>query len=374
MDTWGCLGLRFTLRQGGHERATAGWAVLFAVVLAILTAVSAAAAVPGWTSLDVAATDRPVWVYVPTSLSAQSPVPVVVFLHGSGARPTNWMPFLEPWAEEQAFVVALPQAVSDLAFGVGADEVTIEQGLELTEGLLAANGYTLDRDRVSLAGHSAGGGYALMLAYSHPGRWSAVWALGASYRPFIDLADSTTVAPARLYYGSLDPNYTGGAYTANRSSWSASGSPRRSRSGPAAATTTGRTAPSGTGSGSSWRSGTTRQGPAIRRPRGCVSARAASPWRHRGPRRSGAAPPRSPRARATQACLWFFAPTNWELTVKVLDGCAVNGSFWVFFSALSNVEYHVTVDDLLTGRRREYDNPTGTTAPVTLDTAAFACP
>lgn len=60
--------------------------------------------------------------------------------------------------------------------------------------------------------------------------------------------------------------------------------------------------------------------------------------------------------------LWFFDPENPELIVKLLDGGAVNGRFWLFSAALSNVEYVVTVTDLVTGAVREYVNPSGTFA------------
>ena len=60
--------------------------------------------------------------------------------------------------------------------------------------------------------------------------------------------------------------------------------------------------------------------------------------------------------------LWFFDAAIPELVVKVLDGGAVNGRFWVLSGALSNVEYTLTVTDLLTGAVREYYNPAGTYA------------
>lgn len=67
---------------------------------------------------------------------------------------------------------------------------------------------------------------------------------------------------------------------------------------------------------------------------------------------------------------WFFEESNAELIVKVLDARAVNGNFWVFFGALSDVEYVVQVLDTETGEEREYRNPQGTFASVG-DTAAF---
>ncbi len=54
---------------------------------------------------------------------------------------------------------------------------------------------------------------------------------------------------------------------------------------------------------------------------------------------------------------WFFEPDNVELVLKVLDGTAINGNFWVFFGALSDVEYWVTVEDTQGEQRRTYHNP-----------------
>lgn len=67
---------------------------------------------------------------------------------------------------------------------------------------------------------------------------------------------------------------------------------------------------------------------------------------------------------------WFFSPNNVELVVKVLDGRALNGDFWVFFGALSNVQYRLTVTDMITGDVKTYTNPQGSFASVG-DTSAF---
>jgi len=67
---------------------------------------------------------------------------------------------------------------------------------------------------------------------------------------------------------------------------------------------------------------------------------------------------------------WFFSPENVELIVKVLDGRGVNGHFWVFYGALSNVAYTVTVTDTVTGAVRTYTNPQGRLASFA-DTSAF---
>jgi photosystem II stability/assembly factor-like uncharacterized protein len=67
---------------------------------------------------------------------------------------------------------------------------------------------------------------------------------------------------------------------------------------------------------------------------------------------------------------WFFSSTNYELMIKVLDGSSVNGHFWVFYGALSNVQYTITVTDTRTGAVKVYTNPFGTLASVA-DVLAF---
>lgn len=67
---------------------------------------------------------------------------------------------------------------------------------------------------------------------------------------------------------------------------------------------------------------------------------------------------------------WFFNGANVELVVKILDARVVNGKFWVFYGALSNVEYTITVADTQTGAVRTYFNPQGTLASFA-DTSAF---
>ncbi|MCP4658396.1 MAG: hypothetical protein GY856_23525, partial [bacterium] len=69
---------------------------------------------------------------------------------------------------------------------------------------------------------------------------------------------------------------------------------------------------------------------------------------------------------------WFFDPENWEMLVKVLDGCALNGHYWIFAAATTNVEYTLRVTDALTGRSKSYFNPLGNAAAAITDTLALA--
>lgn len=80
-------------------------------------------------------------------------------------------------------------------------------------------------------------------------------------------------------------------------------------------------------------------------------------------------------ARSDDAGLfWFFNPSNFEVLIKALNGCAVNGHYWVFLSANTNVAFTVTVFDTLRGRTRTYTNPQGQIAASRADTEAFSCP
>jgi ELWxxDGT repeat protein len=70
-------------------------------------------------------------------------------------------------------------------------------------------------------------------------------------------------------------------------------------------------------------------------------------------------PGRATALTADTGYFWFFDPENVEVVVKVLDGQGVNGHHWVFYGALSSVEYSITVTDTVTGVSRRYFNPKG---------------
>ncbi len=72
--------------------------------------------------------------------------------------------------------------------------------------------------------------------------------------------------------------------------------------------------------------------------------------------------------------LWFFAAANVEALVKVLDGCAISGHFWVFAGGLTNVAVTTTVTDTHTGAVKVYQNLQGHPFAPLQDTAAFECP
>ncbi len=69
---------------------------------------------------------------------------------------------------------------------------------------------------------------------------------------------------------------------------------------------------------------------------------------------------------------YFIDGDNPEFLVKVLDGCAVNDHYWLFYAATTNVGFELTVTDTLAGPARTYSNPDLNPAAPVLDTRAFA--
>ena len=69
--------------------------------------------------------------------------------------------------------------------------------------------------------------------------------------------------------------------------------------------------------------------------------------------------------------LWFVERDNWEILIKVLDGCSINGSMWVFGASTTDLGYSIEVADTVTGNVREYRNEPGRPAPAITDVTAF---
>ena len=67
----------------------------------------------------------------------------------------------------------------------------------------------------------------------------------------------------------------------------------------------------------------------------------------------------------------FFDPNNWEMLVKVLDGCEVNGHYWVYGASTTDLGYVMHVTDTATGDVQEYRNEPGQSAAAITDAKAF---
>ncbi len=78
------------------------------------------------------------------------------------------------------------------------------------------------------------------------------------------------------------------------------------------------------------------------------------------------------RLTASSGDFWFFHPENVELVVKVLDGCRINGHYWVFAAGLTDVEVRLKVRDVDTGEELVWTNPQGALFEPLADDRAFA--
>lgn len=82
----------------------------------------------------------------------------------------------------------------------------------------------------------------------------------------------------------------------------------------------------------------------------------------------------APLASTDSAIFYFFQPANFELLVKVVNGCGLNARFWVFYAATTNVDFYLYVDDVFDSAPGiYYHNPLGTQLATSVaDTDAFA--
>jgi PKD repeat protein len=79
---------------------------------------------------------------------------------------------------------------------------------------------------------------------------------------------------------------------------------------------------------------------------------------------------------ADSGYFWFFDANNIEVVTKVLNGCAISNSYWVFAAGLTNVQVELRVVDTTTGAVYLNENPQGTAFVPIQNTGAFpaSCP
>ena len=68
---------------------------------------------------------------------------------------------------------------------------------------------------------------------------------------------------------------------------------------------------------------------------------------------------------------YFFAPDNWEMLIKVLDGCAINGHHWVYSAAATDLGLDIAVTDTATGSTWSYAKEPGPPAAAITESKAF---
>lgn len=345
--------------------------VLAALVVLLLGGLAPDEAHANWQQVDFADEGgNYAWIFLPTSpTTGFDPLPVVIFFHGSGSHPEGWLDFLGAAASAEPVAIIAPKSEEFLTFHPGADDVTVELALEFLEGTVP-----IDRNRISLAGHSAGGGHAMVMAYSRRLGVNAVFTLGSPYRTILDVADADVTPPIRMYYGTNDPNYEA-SRVALQDQWDRLGVPWE--------------LDVGVGFGhSDWPDGTLEAGFEFLRDHPYATVGGCEPSDTTLCLRDGAyavsatwadfegnggdAMAASART-AESGLLTFFSDSNWELQIKVLDGCGLNGHRWVFAAGTTNVGFVLRVEEMATGEVMTYENPLGMATESILDTSAFVC-
>ena len=82
-----------------------------------------------------------------------------------------------------------------------------------------------------------------------------------------------------------------------------------------------------------------------------------------------------PMGSSDSGLIWFFAPTNFEVLIKILDACSFNNRYWVFYAATTSVQFTIYVYDYDADVLKTYSNDLGVSAQAITDTNAFAtCP
>jgi fibronectin type III domain protein len=103
-------------------------------------------------------------------------------------------------------------------------------------------------------------------------------------------------------------------------------------------------------------------GPCVAGPQNlCLLAnrfRVAVRWRTEGTNGTNGAGTAVPHSDQS-GLFWFFGADNVELIVKILDAAPLTSTFWVYYGALSDVEYWITVTDTQTEATKTYHNERG---------------
>jgi hypothetical protein len=70
----------------------------------------------------------------------------------------------------------------------------------------------------------------------------------------------------------------------------------------------------------------------------------------------------------------FFSSGNIEMILKILNGCGLNGKWWVFGGGLTDVGVTIKVTDTVTGTVQSFSSTKGHLFQPFAATSAFACP
>jgi hypothetical protein len=324
----------------------------------------------GWLEVELPELGTRFERYLPQGVDIEVGAPLVVFLHNTATDLALYRESLKAAADQLRLVVALPVASSSRGWGFGDDFEIVD-----TTILRVSRAIAIQPGKVSIAGHGSGAAYAYLLAYLTELRLSAVFAMSASHFPVSEVLNPRYAPPIRMYYGGGDPALDREAPKL-REQWDLLGLAWEEdvRAGYGHSTWPLESVLDGL------RFLVDRTSPPDTTPL-CMPGSSSLCLHHgrflaevsfkESSARMGRASVAVPRTRDS-GLFWFYEPSNWELLVKVLDGCAVNGRYWVFASASTSLDYRITVTDLEANRTVQYRHEIGRPAEAVSDVGAFA--
>lgn len=160
-------------------------------------------------SVVVNGTDYKYRVYIPEKRDASQKIPVMLYLHGSGARGdenqgqlAGMAPLIAEYKERFNFAIVFPQCRRDTFW---AGEMNEQAMAALDQTIKEVNG---DETRIYLMGYSMGGYGTWQLSVAHPGKFAALVPIAGGIVPNgrVSDEDMALLAPrVRAAAESVDP-------------------------------------------------------------------------------------------------------------------------------------------------------------------------
>src|ERR1044072_5530873 len=132
---------------------------------------------------------RAYYLYVPSTIKAETPVPLIIMLHGSNRTGVTLVEKWKDYAKKEGFIIAGPDA-TDLR-GWGSPQDGPDYLHDLVEELKSK--YPVNPRRVYLFGHSAGASFALEMSLME----SQYFAATAIHAGALPKDDFELIAPAK---------------------------------------------------------------------------------------------------------------------------------------------------------------------------------
>lgn len=178
----------------------------FLIVALLAPLAVPAAAAPQQKTFESGSQQRTYAQFVPDSLPADTVVPLLIVLHGSGGR-GSWM--VQQWqdmAQQKGFIVVGPDSADIMFWHIREDSPVIFRDLVLA----VAREHLVDTRRIYLFGQSGGAVYALTLSLLESEFFAATAIHAGGWREpkeYVALDYAVRKIPIAIFVGSRDPYF-----------------------------------------------------------------------------------------------------------------------------------------------------------------------